>query len=141
MPQWPIAVERCSRGTLQFANTVILTVADIDRAIRSDDRTMRARETREMSGTTIAARTGRTAGDGADDPGAGVDQPDCMVLGVDDEDVAGAVERHLLGCVEHSLPGVAFIAGIAARPGPGHGFDHAITYPADAAALALHHIQ
>src|SRR5205814_2441509 len=84
-----------------FADAVVVGVADIDRAIRADHRAMRPVESGSCRRAAIAARTRAAAGNRRDDPGITVDQPDRVVLGVDDQDVAVGIERHLLWRIEH----------------------------------------
>src|SRR5206468_9428494 len=55
------------------------------------------------------------AGDGADQAGAGVDPADGVVLGVDDVEVAGAVDGQFLRAVEGGFVGGAAVAGEALR--------------------------
>ena len=54
----------------EFADAMVLAVADIDRAIRGDDGAMRTRQAGLLRRSAIAPGPGRAiAGDGADDPG------------------------------------------------------------------------
>ena len=64
-----------------------------------------------------------------------------MVLGIDDEHVAGGIDRHLLRRVEHRVARIVAIARVAARAGAGDGFDDAVANAAQAAALPLHDVE
>ena len=64
-----------------------------------------------------------------------------MVLGIDDEHVAGGIDRHLLRCVEHRVARIVAVAAIAASAGSRHGFDDPVAHAAQAAALALEDIE
>ena len=80
-----------------------------------------------VAGPAVAvAASCAVAGDGRDDVLiVGVDATDGLVLGVDDVDVAGGVERHFLGAVEGGLGGGAAVAGVAFLAGAGDGLDMA----------------
>src|SRR5205807_3323954 len=119
--------ETASKSTLadELADTVVVGVADIDRAIRTDRCAMRPVESGSCRRAAIAARTLAAAGNRRDDAGITVDQPDCVVLGVDDQDVAVGIERHLLWRIEHGGERWPTIAGIAAPGGAGDRIDDA----------------
>ena len=79
---------------------MIVRVADIDRAIRTDNGAMRAVEPGIGGGTAVAVPSLAAAGNGRDNAARAVDTADRVVLGIDDQQAAVAVERHLLRGVE-----------------------------------------
>jgi hypothetical protein len=121
---------------------VVVGVADIDRTVGTDDRAMRTVEAGRRGGAAIAARTLPAPGDRRDDPGRAVDQADRVVLGVDDQDVALGIERHLFRCVEYSGERRPAVTGIAAPRRAGDRIDDAGRGidGAQGAALALEDI-
>src|SRR5712675_3130707 len=134
-------VETADKSTLahEFADAVVVGVADIDRAIRADDRAVRAVEAGFGGRAAIAAPALAAAGDRRHDPGAMVDPAERVVLGIDDQQAAVGVDRHFLWRIEHRGESRPAIAGIAApgragdrRDDAGRGIDGA-----QAAALAL----
>src|ERR1019366_10174285 len=81
------------------------------------------------------------SGDGADDPGRGLDHANRVIFGIDDEDDAVGSNRHLLRCIEHGLAGVVAISAMAARAGASHGADNAILDFTDTTTLAFHPVK
>src|SRR5439155_588430 len=109
----------------QFADAVVLGVADIDRTIGADDRTVRAAETGCDRRTAVTLGAFPPAGDRLNDAARDIDAADRVVLGIDDQDVAAGVESEFLGRVED---GILRRAAVAAEPGravAGQGRDHA----------------
>ena len=98
---------------------VVVGVADIDRAVGADDRAVRAVEPGFGGRAAVAAGALAAAGERADDAARAVDAADRVVLGIDDDQAAVAVDRHFLGRVEHRGERRAAIAAIAARGGAG----------------------
>src|SRR4249919_121981 len=86
-----------SGGARHLADAAVVGVADIDRAVRSDDRAVRTVEPGIGGRTAVAAGALAAAGERADDAARPVDAADCVVLGIDDDQAAVAVDRHFLG--------------------------------------------
>ena len=100
----------------------------LDRAIRSDDRAMWSGQTGTLRWAAIAAWACLAcARDGGHDPGLRIDHADRVVLGIDDEHVAGGIHGHFLRCIEHGMARVVAVAGVAACSGAGDQFDDAVT--------------
>ena len=128
-PSTRYAIDVSLRPRRQLANAMVLAVADIDRAIRCHDGAMRTRQPANSAG--LLSPSGPAVPLPAivrDDPGRGIDQADRVILGIDDEHIAGAVHRHFLRRVEHRVARILPVAGIAARAGAGDGFDDAIAH-------------
>ena len=98
---------------------MVLGVADIDRPVGPDDGAVRTAEPRSGSWTLVASRSFAAAGDGFDNPVGSIDAPDCMVLGVDDQDVAAGVESEFLRRIENRVPRRAAVAAATAGAGAG----------------------
>src|SRR4051812_24020434 len=79
-----------------LADAVVVGVADVDRAVGSDDSAVRAVETGCGGRAAVAFRAFAAAGDARDDAGGAIDAADRVVLGIDDDQATVAVERHLL---------------------------------------------
>src|ERR1700730_16707860 len=108
----------------ELADAVVLGVADVDRAIGSDDGAVRTAETGSGGRTAVTLGAFTPAGDRLDDAARGIDAADRVVLGVDDQDVAAGVEGEFLGRVEDCIPRRAAVAAVAAGTGAGDGIDH-----------------
>src|SRR5438876_1968776 len=107
----------------QFADAVVLGVADIDRTIGADDRTARAAETGCDRRTAVTLGAFPPAGDRLNVAARDIDAADRVVLGIDDQDVAAGVESEFLGRVEDGILRRAAVAAVAARPGAGDCID------------------
>src|SRR5579884_2476689 len=107
----------------ELADAVVVGVADIDCPVRAYRRAVRPVEAGFRRGAAVAVAALAAAGDRRDDAAAPVDQTDRVVLGIDNEDVAVAVERHLFRRVEYRGNGRTAVAGIAACAGAGNGGD------------------
>src|ERR1700750_2754790 len=112
---------------------VVFGIADIDRAICPDDGAMRAGQ-RVWAGLTGTC-------DCPHDPALCIDQPDDMILRINDEHVAIGIERPFLRGIEHCVSCVVVIAGIAASPGTGDGLYDAVVHAAQAAALSFQNVE
>src|SRR6266436_864415 len=98
----------------ELADAVVLGVADIDRAIGSDDGAVRPAETGRGGRTAVTLRALAASGDRLDDAACGIDAADRVVLGIDDQDVAAGVEGEFLGCVEHRIARRTIFVAVAA---------------------------
>ena len=121
---------------------MVLGVADIDRATRSDDGAVRAAEPGRRGWAAIAFGAFASASDRLDDAARGIDAADRVVFGIDDQNVAAGIEGELLGSVEHSVFRRTAVAPVAARAGAGDGGDDpgARIDGSQSAALALEDI-
>src|SRR3954471_16865119 len=103
-----------------LTDAVIVRVANIDRAVRTDHGAMRAVEPGIGGGTAVAVPSLAAADNGRDNAARVVDTADRVVLGIDDQQAAVAVQRHLLRRVEDGGGGRAAVAAVAA---PGRASD------------------
>src|SRR5260221_6233731 len=101
MAIWLMDRYRQSIATRHLADAVVVGVADIDRAIGADRRAVRSVEPGFARRPAIAAGALTAAGDRGDRAGARVEAANRMVLGVDDQDAAVSVDRHLFRRVEY----------------------------------------
>src|SRR5262249_51213689 len=109
---------------LEYA--VIAGVADEDRAVGRDGDAVGAVEPRGTGRAAVAAIAAvAVADEGLDGASLRVDASDGVVLGVDDQEVAGAVDGQLLGAIEFSGRRGAAVSGVAASAGAGPGGDEA----------------
>src|SRR6185312_8610272 len=104
---------------------MVLGVADIDRAVGTDRDAVRPRQSGLRGGSAVALPAmPAVARDGGYDAGARVDAADDVVLGLDDEQIAGGIDGEFLGRVEGRGERVAAVAFVAARADAGHRADH-----------------
>src|SRR6266849_36749 len=130
---------RPSSAASYLPDAMIVRIADIDRAVGTDDRAVRAVEAGRASAAAVAAGALTTAGKVSDDARRAVDAADRVVFGIDDEEAAVAVDRHFLWRVEDRRERRAAIAAMAAGGGAGDRRDDPARRIdcAQAAALAL----
>ncbi len=97
---------------------MIVGIADEDGAIRSDGDPVRAVESGAGGRAAVAVAAGLAGpGHGADAMGGRVDEPDGVVLGVDDPDIPRRIDGQLFGTVEGGRfrrPAVAPVPAIVA---------------------------
>jgi len=108
------------------ADPVVVGVADVDRSVGRDRSAVRAIERSGYCRPAIAfASLAAVAGNRDDCSRAEVDATDRMVLGVDDQQIAVAVDGQLLRGVEGRRERRAVVAGIRSEPGASDGRDDA----------------
>src|SRR6516165_3454146 len=76
----------------QFADAVVLGVADIDCAIGADDCAMRSTEPGGGRRAAVTAWAFAPASDRFDNPARSINAADRVILSVDDQDVAARIE-------------------------------------------------
>src|SRR5689334_13694787 len=105
-------------GSHDLTDAVVVRVADVDRAVGGDRCAVRPVERSGASGTAVAvaalAATSRNRRDGS---AADVDPADHVVLGIDDQQIAVAVDRQLLWLIEDGGEGRPVFTAIGPLPG------------------------
>src|SRR4051794_68448 len=110
----------------QLADLMMLTVADIQGATRTNHHTVRPSE---------------GAIDRRNNPAAPIDTAYRIVLGIDNKQAAIRRYCQFLRPVEHRVSCISTVAAVAMAAGASDRLDSPLADAADAAALALHHVQ
>src|SRR5262245_49787863 len=103
---------------------MILRVTDVNIACFVQAGPVRTFQRRRRGWSTIAAITRLSCtGNGGDHPADPVDTPETVVFGIDEDDIAMAIDGDFFRSIEGGLQRRPMVAGVASFSGPGHRAD------------------